>query len=240
MPSQEVDLPVTLQDVYQGRTFHVAHRKQVLCHKCGGTGSDDPSSIKKCPACGGTGVVKHVVQLAPGFVQQTQSPCDKCGGKGKVVSGGACGHCRGTKVEHEDATLTVTVDRGARDGDAITFPALGDEKPNALPGDVRFIVKVEPHQKFIREENNLRYKLSISLLEALVGFTKEIKHLDGHKVEIKRESVTKPGQVITLSGEGMPVRTNPNEKGDLFVDVTVRFPTTLTDQQKQGFRELLL
>lgn len=87
----------------------------------------------------------------------------------------------------------------------VVFANAGDEKPDYLPGDVRFILRTTPHSKFIREGDNLRYKLTITLLEvcylrllelirkALVGFTKEIKHLDGHKVQVVRDTVTKPG-----------------------------------------------
>lgn len=50
------------------------HRKQVLCHHCRGTGAEDPDDVKKCPVCGGSGMKKQVVQIAPGFIQQTQAP----------------------------------------------------------------------------------------------------------------------------------------------------------------------
>ncbi|KAH3764021.1 heat shock protein DnaJ family protein [Pelomyxa schiedti] len=241
MPTQEIELEVTLQDLYEGRTFRIVHRKQVLCHQCEGTGAADPYSVHKCTACGGTGVRKQVIQLAPGFIQQSQTTCDQCGGKGKVHTGGTCPHCHGTKVETDETPMTVVVEKGMKDGDTILFEDAGDEKPDTLPGDVKFIVKTLDHNKFTREGDNLRYSMTISLLESLVGFSKEIKHLDGHKVTVKRDTVTKPGSVIEIEDEGMPRKGyySSEDKGDLMVDITVRFPTTLTEAQKKGFQELL-
>lgn len=60
-------------------------------------------------------------------------------------------------------------------------------------GDLKFVVRQLPHPKFVRKGSNLMYNASISLLDALVGFTKEIEHLDGHKVTLHSDGVTRPG-----------------------------------------------
>ena len=33
----------------------------------------------------------------------------------------------------------------------------------------------------------------------------QIEHLDGHKVTLAASGVTRPGQVVVIKGEGMPV-----------------------------------
>ena len=33
----------------------------------------------------------------------------------------------------------------------------------------------------------------------------QIDHLDDHRVQLKADSVTRPGQVVVIKGEGMPV-----------------------------------
>lgn len=61
LPALHIDLPVTLKDLCNGRTFRVKkvvwfgqasnhllqlmHKKTVLCPKCRGTGSDDPDDV---------------------------------------------------------------------------------------------------------------------------------------------------------------------------------------------------
>ena len=44
--------------------------------------------------------------------------------------------------------------------------------------------------------------MRISLKEALLGFDKEIPHLDDHIVTVKKNGVTQPGDVIKVRGEG--------------------------------------
>ncbi len=82
-------------------------------------------------------------------------------------------------------------------------------------------------------------QLSITLEEALVGFTRELTHLDGHKVILSRTDVTKPGQVLTVQDEGMPLPEYGSEKGDLFVTIKVVFPRAITPSQRDAVRALM-
>ena len=43
-----------------------------------------------------------------------------------------------------------------------------------IPGDLIFTVKQKPHQKFKRVNDNLFVDLSVSLEEALLGFSKRV------------------------------------------------------------------
>jgi len=237
-PDVEVELEVTLQDIYLGRTLEVTQKKQMLCHKCRGTGAKKASDVTTCTGCKGTGMKVKVQQLGPGFVQQTQTVCDECGGKGKKVTS-TCPHCGGKKVETGEDIITVIVERGMPDGEKLKFASQSDEAPDSTPGDLIFKLVTIPHKKFVRKGDDLHYSLTVSLLEALVGFTKKIKHLDGHLVEITRTEVTKPGQILTIQDEGMPLHSFPSQTGHLYVEVTVKFPASLTEEQKEGFKKLL-
>ena len=61
--------------------------------------------------------------------------------------------------------------------------------------------------------------------------------IDGHKVTVANAGVTKPGDVLRVVGEGMPLPADPHKRGDLHVLVTVGFPATLSDAQKAVVRE---
>ena len=41
----------------------------------------------------------------------------------------------------------------------------------------------------------------------------QVEHLDGHKVDVGRQGVTRPGQVVRIEGEGMPVFEKVSESG---------------------------
>lgn len=72
----------------------------------------------------------------------------------------------------------------------------------------------------------------ISLKEALLGFKREVKHLDDHIVIVSRDGVTQPGFVIKINKEGMPIHQK-GDKGDLYVKVNVLMPSELTEKQKE-------
>jgi hypothetical protein len=69
--------------------------------------------------------------------------------------------------------------------------------------------------------------------QALLGFSRNLTHLDGHVVPLERKGVTQPGFVQTIKGEGMPHFENPSSQGDLFVEYNVVLPTQLSTQTRQ-------
>jgi DnaJ-class molecular chaperone len=63
-------------------------------------------------------------------------------------------------------------------------------------------------------------------------------HLDGRKVPIEASSVTKPGEVIVVPNEGMPIRGQPSKRGNLYVTIAIEFPTFVVSEQKEGCSSL--
>jgi DnaJ-related protein SCJ1 len=237
-PTLTVELEATLEDLYNSRTLTITQKKQIRCHRCRGTGAENPDDVVKCPVCGGSGTRIITQQLGPGFITQTQTTCDKCGGKGKIVKG-TCPACKGAKVESGEDTITVIVEKGMRDGHEITFQGESWEHPDYQAGDLVFRIKTAEHPRFIRKGDDLYMNSTISLLQALVGFKKTFKHMDGHVVTLERSEVTKPGLVMVVAGQGMPTYEDSDRFGDLYVEFTVKFPTSLTEEQKEGFKALL-
>ena len=105
-------------------------------------------------------------------------------------------------------------------------------------GEVIFKVETLPHPIFTRDGNNLKINVKISLKQALLGFNKEIMHLDGHKVYLKKTKITRPGEVEKIKGEGMPLYDYPSEYGELIVTYTVEFPKELSQEQKDIFKKV--
>lgn len=84
-------------------------------------------------------------------------------------------------------------------------------------------------------------KKSITLVEALTGFNFYVKHLDGRVLNIKSDPavVYQSGDLKCVQKEGMPYPTNFYERGNLFIQLQVVFPTTLDDAQKAALRQCL-
>lgn len=64
-----MDLRVTLEDLYIGRTFEVKVKNQILCPKCHGSGARSEDDVTQCTSCGGRGVKITMHSLGPGFMQ---------------------------------------------------------------------------------------------------------------------------------------------------------------------------
>lgn len=235
-PELPIKIPVTLEDIYNGKEIDIFHTKQVVCPHCRGSGADDPDDVETCPVCRGQGYTLKKQQIAPGFYQQFQATCDRCDGKGKVFSS-VCHVCGGTKTISGMDTFTLFIEKGVKNGHPLRFANMGNEFHDQAASDIVFIVIETPHPRFKREGDNLRIIIDLTLKEALLGFEKKIKHLDGHEVKISRDYVTQPGDVDKISGEGMPQHEYSSFRGDLFVEYRVNFPTQITPEQAKLWEE---
>lgn len=118
------------------------------------------------------------------------------------------------------------------DGDRVKFDQIADEAAGHIPGDVIFRLKQNRHEFFTREGDNLRMQMDIKLIDSLVGFTRIFQHVDGHDVTVVKDSVSYCSEVITVKGEGMPLKRNKNIRGDLLITVTIDFPGSFSEAQK--------
>jgi DnaJ family protein A protein 2 len=220
-------LKVSLEDLYNGKTVKLAVHRSVIV-----------GESSKCKACDGQGAVMELRQIALGMVQQIQRKCGECGGQGW-----AC------KTKKERKVLEVGIEKGMRHSQKITFRGLADEKPNTETGDIVFVVQEKEHSTFKRKGADLLITKTVSLNEALCGFTWLVTHLDGRQICIK----SNPGEVILAEGpggtpyvkavdnEGMPSHGNPFVKGKLYVLFKVDFPTEdqMTESVIKGLKEIL-
>lgn len=135
-------------------------------------------------------------------------------------------------------SLQIFIEKGAPDGHQVTYKDAADEFINVRSGNVIFKVTQLAHSKFTRAGNDLKIRINISLKEALLGFTRDITHLDGHIVNVDREDkVTKPGLMERFKGEGMPVFEHYGDFGDMLVTYIVEMPELLSSDQIILFKQ---
>jgi curved DNA-binding protein len=77
----------------------------------------------------------------------------------------------------------------------------------------------------------------VPLVTAVLGGEVEVATLK-EKIALKVAPETQNGQVMRLSGLGMPKLNDPAKRGDLYVKVKVVLPGRLTDEQRRLFEEL--
>jgi len=228
------EIAATLAELYNGVKKDVHFKKTILCETCEGEGLRDKNTKrKKCYACEGKGFRVALRQVGP-FVTQQQIKCRNCDGNGEEVSTeDRCVTCRGKKVSQKNHTLEVFVEKGMKDGQKLVFHGEAHQEPNVTPGDVVVVVREQEDTidldfpKFVREGNDLLYKKTISLRQALTGFKFYLKHLDGRQLLISSSegSIIKPGDKKVIVNEGMPTYKNPFNTGRLVIEFDVEFPS---------------
>ncbi|KDP28236.1 hypothetical protein JCGZ_14007 [Jatropha curcas] len=206
-----VEMDATLEDLYMGGSLKVWREKNVI----------KPAPGKR--RCNCRNEVYHK-QIGPGMFQQmTEQVCEQC---------------QNVKFEREGYFITVDIEKGMEDGQEVVFYEDGEPVIDGEPGDLKFRIRTAPHDRFRREGNDLHTTVTITLVQALVGFEKTIKHLDEHLVEIGTKGITKPKEVRKFKGEGMPLHFS-TKKGDLYVTYEVLFPMSLTEDQKTKIKAIL-
>lgn len=226
-PDEEQEYKVTLEELYRGKTVKFAANKQVVCTQCKGSGGKEKAKATSCERCKGNGIVEAIRQIGPGMMRRETVVCDHCQGAGQVFKEkDRCKKCKGKRTTQEKKVLEIYIPRGSMQGERIVLEGEADQYPDQIPGDIVFTLVEEQHDSFSRLGYDLSAELKISLSEALTGFNRVVlKHLDGRGIQLerKRGKVLRPGDVLKIPGEGMPMKRNET-KGDLYLLVSIDFP----------------
>lgn len=228
-PIEEFVVYVTLKEAYLGTSQTITFRRTSICNICKGKGAA-PHGMHVCPHCNGQGETIRKVRTNMGYMQ-FQETCQHCGGRGQIIKE-RCNHCGGHKIITENKTLSINISKGVRNNEVIIFEGEGSARPEYLPGDVKVIIRIKPHDNFQRDGNDLIYNLNLTLKEAIKGFSKKILHLDNRWVDISKKTISNPGTYVKINGEGMP-SYNSDIKGDLLVKLNIAFPKRLTNKAKE-------
>jgi DnaJ-class molecular chaperone len=123
--------------------------------------------------------------------------------------------------------VDVRIPGGLTDGQSIRLRGQGGPGMNGGPqGDVMLQVSVAPHPFYVREGNNLRMDLPISLSEAVNGGKVEVPTLTG-AVAMSIPPNSNTGAVLRLRGKGIPAHGSSGggeQAGDLYVKLVVTLP----------------
>ena len=63
--------------------------------------------------------------------------------------------------------------------------------------------------------------------------------IDGKQLSVGSSGPTGPGWTERYPSLGMPKSKKPDERGDFIVGVKIKFPTSLTAQQKETLKTIL-
>ena len=134
--------------------------------------------------------------------------------------------------------LRITVPAGIANGQIIKLKGHGGKGANGGPdGDLYITFNIADDPVFRRKDNDLYTDVNIDLYTAVLGGEVTVNTLDG-QVKLKVRPGTQNDAKVRLKGKGFPVYKQDGTYGDLIVTYHVTIPTTLTDKQKDLFRQL--
>ncbi|XP_024874202.1 dnaJ homolog subfamily B member 13-like [Temnothorax curvispinosus] len=133
--------------------------------------------------------------------------------------------------------LTIPIKPGIPAGTRIVFPEEGDQGPTKIPADVIFVTEDRSHETFRREGSDLHTTVDIFLREALTGTVITLNTVDDRTLRIPITSIVAPDYMKRVPGEGMPLPTNPKQKGDLILRFNIEFPVYLPLSSKNHIKK---
>jgi len=199
------------------------------CPTCHGSGAAPGAKVSTCPECQGRGTISFG---QGGFA--VQRPCPMCLGKGTVPSE-RCPTCGGSGEVRSKKKVMITVPEGVDSGTKIRLKGQGARgNRNGPPGDLLITFQVEPDRFFRREGLDVVAPVPINIAQATLGSKINVKTLDGKKVTIKIPAGTANGKRFRVRQQGIK---RDDQRGDLIVEVQVRVPEKLTEEQEKAMKE---
>jgi DnaJ-class molecular chaperone len=130
------------------------------------------------------------------------------------------------------STLDVKVPPGIEDGQVLRLRGKGGAgSEGALAGDALIRIQVAPDARFVRDGDDIRTELPVTLKQAVLGASVQVPTPAGMvSMTVPPESDT--GRVLRLRGRGVPARSG-REAGNLFV--TLRVTIGPVDESLKAF-----
>jgi len=138
----------------------------------------------------------------------------------------------------ETETIYINIPKGVDNNELIILRDKGHVMSDSIKGDIKIFLSVKNDTEFIRNGLDLILNKTITLKEALCGFTFDMKYLDGKTFKINNGN----GNVIgfnykkVLPDLGMK---RDNHIGNIIINFTIVFPEKLTSEQVDSLLTIL-
>jgi len=231
----EARVELELREAVFGASREVEITADAVCEDCKGSGAKAGTGRETCPQCKGSGRMREVSSLG-GFGQFIRtSTCSICRGQGTIVKE-PCSTCRGTGKRRGNRKVKVEIPAGIADGQRLRLSGEGGAGgPGGRPGDLYVLMRVAADDHFIRDGDDLIYRLDVTIVDAALGAKMGVPALDGD-MEITVAAGTQPGDMKVYKNRGVPVLQGYG-RGDLKVIVNVVVPRHLNVEQKELLKQ---
>lgn len=145
----------------------------------------------------------------------------------------------GDVKNQENETLYITIPQGTDDNEMLVLQDKGNVINETCKGDVRIIVQLQNTTPFRRQGLDLIYKKTVSLKDALCGFSFEITHLNGKILSLNNKTsptIIRPNYKKPIPNLGI---IRDNVSGNLIIEFDIEFPESLTPAQIEALDGIL-
>ncbi|MEO0480622.1 MAG: molecular chaperone DnaJ [Planctomycetota bacterium] len=225
--SLRVDLSLTLKEVATGAKRTVEINRPETCDTCNGTGAKPGTEPVTCSTCGGHGQVS----VSQGIFSFRQT-CPTCHGTGQIIEH-PCEDCGGEGRKARKVPIDLSIPAGIEDGTAQRIRGQGEPGDRGgPPGDLVVVVRVEPHEFFTRQGDDLYAQTKIRFRQAVLGDSIEVPTIHDETVVLKIPPGTQPGTRLRIRNQGLP-RVDGYGRGNLVVQVQIDVPAKVDTEQKE-------
>ncbi|MBN1998340.1 J domain-containing protein [candidate division KSB1 bacterium] len=135
----------------------------------------------------------------------------------------------------QNKKISVTIPAGIEDNKKIRLKGQGEPGyGGGTAGDLILTVNVQPHPVFDRSGADLKTRVSISVVQAVLGSKIKVKTFNGKDVELKIAPGTQYGKRLKLKGLGADIN---GRKGDMIVEILIDIPKNLDSRSKKLLME---
>ena len=225
------NMEITLEEAFEGKKTNIRVPTSVTCDGCTGSGAAGGAPPVTCATCGGHGRVR----TQQGFFT-VERTCPSCQGTGQVIKE-PCTTCGGQGRVHKEKNLSVTIPAGVEEGTRIRLSEEGEAGMRGAPaGDLYIFLSISPHRMFRRDGANIHCRAPIPMTTAALGGSIEVPTVEGKLTRISIPAGAQSGQQFRLKGKGMKILRS-TARGDMFVQVAVETPVSLSAKQKELLKE---
>lgn len=145
---------------------------------------------------------------------------------------------RDNEKQFENETIYIDIPKGIDENEIIIMKDKGNVINDTNKGEVKIFVKISNTTEFTRKGLDLFYKKTITLKEALCGFTFDMKYIDNkvYKINNSNGTVIQPNYKKIIQNMGLE---RNNHKGNLIIEFSIQFPETLSKETTEKLKDIL-